>query len=63
MPMNQIRAAIHSNDLPTIAKFVREVRANGGSDRSIYRFALAVDPTLDYDTWTDTVKTALEKNP
>ena len=61
--LNTLKAAVKANDYKLIAENVRGFRKAGLSDREIYRMALAADPNLDFDTWTDTVTTALEKNP
>lgn len=67
MTLNIFKSAVRSletnPDYALIAQGVRHMQKCGMSDREIYRAALATDPSLSLDTWSDHVKTAFEKHP
>jgi hypothetical protein len=58
------KAAVRVTDYKLIAQCVREYTTAGKlTEREIFRLALAAEPELAFDTWSDIVKTAIERHP
>jgi hypothetical protein len=57
------KVAVRATDYKLIAQCVRQYSVEGLTERQIYRLVLAAEPELAFETWSDIVKTAIERHP
>ena len=57
------KVAVRATDYKLIAQCVHQYVVEWLTERQIFRLALAAEPELAFDTWSDIVKTAMERHP